>query len=116
MYAIRSYYVVGGESVYCGVYVYCIDEGRAMAQIVYDMAPGAEILFHTGYATKPDYANAITTLAAAGADIIVDDLLYLNEPMFQDGVVAQAVDSVAANGVVYFAAAGNAGSKSYEAP
>ena len=108
--------VVGGESVYCGVYVYCIDEGRAMAQIVYDMAPGAEILFHTGYATKPDYANAITTLAAAGADIIVDDLLYLNEPMFQDGVVAQAVDSVAANGVVYFAAAGNAGSKSYEAP
>ncbi|MEN8260718.1 MAG: peptidase S8, partial [Pseudomonadota bacterium] len=107
--------VLGGEHPYCGVYVFCIDEGRAMAQIVYDMAPGADVLFHTGLATKPEYASAISALAAAGAKVIVDDLMYLHEPMFQDGVVAQAVDSVAAGGVAYYSAAGNAGSESYEA-
>jgi PKD repeat protein len=107
--------VIGGESVYCGTVIFCIDEGRAMLQIVYDMAPGADLLFHTGLATKTDYANGITALAAAGADVIVDDLLYLHEPMFQDGVVAQAVDSVVAGGAVYYSAAGNAGHESYEA-
>ncbi len=107
--------VIGGESPYCGTVVFCIDEGRAMAQIIYDMAPGADLLFHTGLASKVDYANGITALAAAGADFIVDDLLYLNEPMFQDGIVAQAVDSVVADGVGYYSAAGNAGDESYEA-
>ncbi len=107
--------VIGGESTLCGSVVFCIDEGRAMAQIIYDMAPGTDLLFHTGYASKVDYANGIMALAAAGADVIVDDLLYLNEPMFQDGIVAQAVDFVTAGGVAYYSAAGNAGDESYEA-
>lgn len=106
--------VVGGESPYCGIYIFCIDEGRAMLQIVYDMAPGAKLLFHQALNGKAAYANAIQTLADLGADVIVDDLMYLNEPMFQDGVVAQAVDSVVAGGVVYYSAAGNAGRESYE--
>ena len=107
--------VIGGESAYCGTVVFCIDEGRAMLQIIYDMAPGTDLLFHTALATKADFATGIIALAAAGADIIVDDLMYLNEPMFQDGVVAQAVDSVVAGGVAFYSAAGNAGDESYEA-
>jgi PKD repeat protein len=102
------------ESTACGVLIFCIDEGRAMLQIIYDMAPGADLMFHTGLQSKADYANGITALAAAGADVIVDDLLYLHEPMFQDGIVAQAVDSVVAGGAVYYSAAGNAGDESYE--
>ena len=108
--------VIGGEYNQCGILIFCIDEGRAMLQIIYDMAPGADLLFHTGMGGKASYANAITTLAASGADVIVDDLLYLNEPMFQDGIVAQAVDSVVAGNSVYYSAAGNAGRDSYEAP
>jgi len=107
--------VLNGESTLCGAVIFCIDEGRAMLQIVHDMAPGADLLFHTGLGGNASYANAITELAAAGADVIVDDLMYLNEPMFQDGVVAQSIDNVDAQGVAYYSAAGNSGRSSYEA-
>ncbi|MGH9891871.1 MAG: hypothetical protein ACREA0_07800, partial [bacterium] len=40
--------------------------------------------------------------------------IYFAEPMFQDGIIAQAVDQVKARGVSYFSAAGNDGRKSYE--
>jgi len=106
--------VVNGESGACGTLIYCIDEGRAMLQIVHDIAPGADLLFHTALSSVVDFANGISALSAAGADVIVDDLLYLNEPMFEDGIVAQAVDAVTANGVAYYSAAGNQGRQSYE--
>src|SRR6201999_2045339 len=50
------------------------------------------------------------------AQIIVDDLIYFAEPMFQDGVIAQSVDAVKARGVTYFSSAGNDERQSYEAP
>ncbi|MCZ7639367.1 MAG: hypothetical protein M5U12_27005 [Verrucomicrobia bacterium] len=46
----------------------------------------------------------------------MDDVIYLEEPMFADGIIAQAVDEVAADGVAYFSSAGNAARQSYEAP
>jgi len=107
--------VLNGESILCGTLIFCIDEGRAMSQIVYDMAPGAALMFHSGIDGIASYANAITALADAGADVIIDDLLIVNEPMFQDGVVAQSIDAVVASGVAYFSAAGNSGRQSYEA-
>lgn len=92
------------------------DEGRAMMQIVHDVAPGASQAFHTAYGGMADFANGIIELATvAGADIINDDVIYFAEPMFQDGVIAQAVDSVKALGAAYFSAAGNQDDQSYEA-
>ncbi len=91
------------------------DEGRAIIQLIHDVAPGADFIFHTGvFPNQAGFADAITELAEAGADIIIDDILYLREPMFQDGVIAQAVDKVVANGVAYFSSAGNTGRSSYE--
>jgi PKD repeat protein len=92
----------------------CTDEGRAMAQIIHDIAPGASIAFHTAYNGIADFANGIQELADAGADVIVDDVIYLGEPMYQDGAIAKAVDNVAGDGVAYFSAAGNMGRDSYE--
>jgi hypothetical protein len=94
----------------------CTDEGRAMAQIVYDVAPGAGLAFHTASNGEANFAQGILDLAAAGSTVIVDDVLILTEPMFQDGVIAQAVDQVNAAGVPYFSSAGNSARQSYEAP
>jgi hypothetical protein len=90
------------------------DEGRAMAQIVHVVAPGAQLAFHTAINSEADFAAGITQLQQQGAKIIVDDVGYPDEPFFQDGVVAQAVDAAAAQGVAYFSAAGNDGRNAYE--
>jgi hypothetical protein len=83
------------------------DEGRAMAQIVRDLAPGAAISFATAFISEAGFAANIRALAAAGARVIVDDVVYFDEPFFQDGPIAVAIDEVAAAGVTYLTAAGN---------
>jgi hypothetical protein len=90
------------------------DEGRAMLQIVHDVAPGASLAFYTADDSEADFANGIGALAKAGATVEADDLGYFDEPFFQDGILAQAIDAVEAEGVAYFSAAGNDGSLSYE--
>lgn len=83
------------------------DEGRAMAQIVHDLAPGAAIDFATAFTGELQFAAKIRALANAGAEVIADDVTYFEEPFFQDGPVAQAVNDVVSGGVSYFSAAGN---------
>jgi hypothetical protein len=90
------------------------DEGRAMLQIVHVVAPQAALSFYTASNSEADFANGIGALAHAGAKVIADDVGYFDEPFFQDGIVAQAIDAVAAQGVVYFSAAGNNARESYE--
>jgi subtilisin family serine protease len=89
------------------------DEGRAMLQIVHDVAPGASLHFASAHNGMASFATNIQTLAAAGAKVILDDVLYLSEPFFQDGILAQAVYNVVAGGAAYFSAAGNSGRQSY---
>lgn len=89
------------------------DEGRGMMQLIYDVAPGADLAFHTAFDGQANFAEGILALADAGADVIVDDIFYFAEPFYQDGVIAQAVDEVAANGVPYFSSAGNSARQSY---
>jgi Subtilase family len=83
------------------------DEGRAMAQIVHDLAPGAEIAFATAFDEELTFAKNIKKLAKAGARVIVDDVFYPEEPFFQDGPIAVAVNEVVEAGATYLSAAGN---------
>jgi subtilisin family serine protease len=83
------------------------DEGRAMAQIVHDIAPGAAIDFATAEGGEIIFAQNIRALAKAGADVIVDDISYFEEPFFQDGPVAVAIDETVAEGIPYLTSAGN---------
>ncbi len=89
------------------------DEGRAMLEIVHDVAPGAQLFFHSAFnntsgpAPSQTIADAIDNLVTQGVDIIVDDVGILTAARFQDGPAAQAVDNAKAAGVAYFSAAGN---------
>jgi hypothetical protein len=89
------------------------DEGRAMLQVIHDLAPHAELAFATAYSTELQFAENIERLArpvivgGGGADVIVDDVSYYAEPFFQDGPVAVAIQKVTEEGVTYLTAAGN---------
>ncbi|MFH1138873.1 MAG: S8 family serine peptidase [Pseudomonadota bacterium] len=84
------------------------DEGRAMAQIVHDLAPGAKLAFATALPGIFQFADNIRRLRnEAKADIIVDDICYPDEPFFQDGPAAVAIKDVVADGAPFFTSAGN---------
>jgi Subtilase family len=93
------------------------DEGRAMVEIVHDVAPGATKAFATAFVGgEAGFANNIIALKDATCRVIVDDVFYFAEPFFQNGVIAQAVNTVKAAGVAYFSSAGNHARTAYANP
>ena len=84
-----------------------VDEGRAMLQLVHDIAPGSPLAFATAFAGPDQFAANIRALKGAGAKVIVDDVSYFTEPFFQSGVIDRAAADVTAQGVTYFSSAGN---------
>ncbi|WP_419804638.1 S8 family peptidase [Terriglobus sp.] len=89
------------------------DEGTAMMEIVHDIAPNAKLFFATAFNSETSFADNIRTLRNTyGCDIIVDDISYFDEPAFQDGPVARAVNDVTAGGALYFSSAANSGNLS----
>jgi len=92
------------------------DEGRAMLQIIHDVAPAAKLAFATAGTSESTMATNIGLLqSSAACNVICDDVFFYAEPMFSDGVIAQAVDKVTAKGIPYFSAAGNEGASGYAA-
>jgi len=95
------------------------EEGRAMLQLIHDIAPGAELGFHTAVGGVGVFVDGIRDLAdpnEGNCDLIVDDIRYNVEPFYQDGPVTNVADSVVDEGIPYFSSAGNDGQNSYEAP
>lgn len=97
------------------------DEGRAMLQLIHDMAPGATLGFASATASGlSGFVNGIRNLAdpsLGDCDVIVDDIGYNIEPFYQDGPVTNVINEVVENeDVVYFSSAGNDGQNAYHAP
>jgi len=95
------------------------DEGAAMAELVHDIAPDADLAFHTVGGSVGEFASGIDELCTAsgsggaGATVAVDDILFFDELMYQPDAVSQAVSDCEANGVPYFTSAGNLADRSF---
>jgi len=89
-------------------------EGTAMAEIIHDIAPDAELAIADALTTSLEFIQRLDQLANDfNADIIVDDLGFFGEPVFEDGDIAQAVTDLPEN-IVYVSAAGNSGDQHYQ--
>ncbi|WP_292382934.1 PKD domain-containing protein [Methanoculleus sp. UBA430] len=91
------------------------DEGTAMLEIVHDMVPDADLVFHDCGANRLAFNNGIDALIASGCTVVCDDISWIGEPFFEDGIVASHIESVlAANNIIYISSAGNAATKHYQ--
>jgi hypothetical protein len=92
------------------------NEGLAMAELVHQVAPGAQIYFYSAVGTQDDFANGVNALVNAGVNIIVDDWSNSATPFFQvAGPIDTAVQNAISAGVDYFTAASNDGAAYFQA-
>jgi hypothetical protein len=100
-------------------------EGTALLEIVYDIAPGAQ-LFFANFDTSLAFIQAANWLAdtaggpnprrgtPGGVDILVEDIAFFNVgPYDGSSSVSQALSGAAARGVAVFAAVGNSAGGHY---
>ncbi|WP_420590876.1 PKD domain-containing protein [Bacterioplanoides sp.] len=96
------------------------DEGAGMAELIHDLAPSASLAFHTAGSSQLAMAMAIDDLCkplsegGAGSDIVVDDIFFTDQSIYQNDIVAQAAENCVKRGVHYFSAAGNDGDQAFQ--
>jgi hypothetical protein len=87
---------------------YTFDEGTAMSEIIYDIAPGTSLAFSDYGRSESEFNLSIDSLRAHGCKVIVDDVTFSSERMFEDGPAAQHIDDVASTyGIKFISSAGN---------
>lgn len=85
------------------------NEGAAMMEVVYDMAPDVTLRFSDAGMSCDEFAAAIRRLQEAGCKVIVDDLTRPDDPAFEDGAISQAINAFVAAGGIYVTDAANRG-------
>lgn len=85
------------------------DEGTALLEEIHAVAPGASLTY-CGPGTWVEYTSCLSQLIAAGATILVDDIIFPQQDLLStDSSEVQAVEQLLAQNpsVVLFTAAGN---------
>ena len=93
------------------------DEGTAMLEIIHDMVPNATLYFHDAGENTLQFNAAIDALQSNGCTVIVDDISWVTEPFFEDGVIASHVSTLVINStnpLVYVSSAGNTAQHHYQ--
>jgi len=89
--------------------------GTACAEIVYDVAPGAQIILAGFAGDEVSWSEEIDRLVAAGVQIISHSIGFDNIfPPDGNNFFAQKVDQVSAAGVLFVTAAGNEAEKYFQ--
>lgn len=89
--------------------------GAAVAEIVYDMAPGAQI-YLLAFNTEVELANAVTYARNQGVRVIVQSISWFNTgPGNGTGVIADIVRSATQSGILWVNSAGNQAQMHYRA-
>lgn len=89
-------------------------EGTAMLEIVHDMAPEAKLAF-CGVSTLLSAQTCLDSLAEGGANVVVDDVYFDDESIFEDSTFSTDINTRAAGGLLYVSAAGNSHACNYDA-
>ncbi|HHJ21168.1 MAG TPA: hypothetical protein ENJ84_15290, partial [Gammaproteobacteria bacterium] len=92
------------------------DEGAGMAELVHDIAPEANIAFHTAFLGFSSFADGITRLCRPGdgkSTVVVDDVIYFAEAMYQNDIIADAAANCVKSGIPYLSSAGNQGNAAF---
>ena len=56
-----------------------------MMQLIHDVAPGSPLAVNTAFTSQAGFAQGILDLAnVAGSQVIVGDVIFFAEPMFQE--------------------------------
>jgi len=85
------------------------DEGTALLEEIHAVAPGAALAY-CGPATYVEYTSCLSQMIAAGATVLVDDLIFPQQDLLSsDSSEVQAVEQLLTQNptVVLFTAAGN---------
>jgi len=89
------------------------DEGTAMMEIIYDIAPGCSLSFAYAGSSSNNMKSEIQRLIGADGEyckIVVDDIGWFDDPWFSDGELAQYIHYIVnTNNVIYISSAGNEG-------
>ncbi len=85
------------------------DEGTAMMEIIHDIAPEADLVFHAYGNSSDTFKQAVTALAENGCNVICDDLYFFRQPFFEDGDVADHIRKTLGQypGLIYVTVSGN---------
>lgn len=94
------------------------DEGTALLEEIHAVAPGASLAY-CGPATYVEYTSCLSQMIAAGASILVDDVIFPQQDLLSsDSSEVQAVEQLLTQNpsVVLFTAAGNYNGSYWEGP
>ena len=87
------------------------DHGTAVAEVVYDIAPGAKLVLYQ-FATDQEFLSAVLDLEGMGVDVVNASIGFDNVWHADDtSEYSRAVDRIVANGTVWVGAAGNENDK-----
>ena len=94
------------------------DEGTALLEEIHAVAPGAALAY-CGPATYVEYTSCLSQMIAAGATVLVDDIIFPQQDLLSsDSSEVQAVEQLLTQNptVVLFTAAGNYTGSYWEGP